>query len=575
MVLDKVPFDLLHLLESLVDIFGVLGTKKGLDLCLDVHDPGPVRLRFEVEDTGRGIPPEKRDLVFSDYCQADGAATTQSHGGTGLGLGIVQKVVRMMDGEIAFVDKNTPGCLICFDLVFAAEESARDVSIRASGQSFFGRSSRPSHSPRPSSVFPVEFPAPLTGATVVLAHANFMARSIVAGTIRELNATVVEVLNLEETSLAIRTLASLGRRRSSYASPRQSDGPASAPITPSVQTADELPPDGPAGSALRDAEGRPLRLALPHLPDAFRTCLDPAGIRRSSSGGLIDRGAAAAASPLSCALLDASILPDAADAPLVLQDALQKLRADIQEGTVTSPSSGGHRVAVVWIVGASTPPSTRAALQRAGFVHLVQKPLYRSKVEQLLRSLTDSPEVELASLEDPTDPHVTIEIIPASPIFSRQAEAKQTYVSMSGADSQRWVRLRFLVVEDNPVLSRLTVRAIEKLGAQVATSGNGQEALGMLHVASSGGKPPFDVVLMDCQMPVMDGYTAARRIRETELGAARRNRVTIIALTADGSEDAAKRCVEAGMDAVMTKPFGQAALIDLVERLVDEKARSV
>src|ERR1044071_4108391 len=107
--------------------------------------------------------------------------------------------------------------------------------------------------------------------------------------------------------------------------------------------------------------------------------------------------------------------------------------------------------------------------------------------------------------------------------------------------------MRVLLAEDNMVNQMLARRLLEKLGADVAVAADGQAAIALL-----AGKP-FDVVLMDCQMPVMDGYEATRRIRAGAAGAAAAA-VPIIALTAHALSDARDLCVAAGMSDYLTKP---------------------
>jgi PAS domain S-box-containing protein len=118
---------------------------------------------------------------------------------------------------------------------------------------------------------------------------------------------------------------------------------------------------------------------------------------------------------------------------------------------------------------------------------------------------------------------------------------------------------RILLVEDNPVNQRVASRLLQKLAADVILANNGAEALERI---AEGG---IDAVLMDCQMPVMDGLTATGEIRRRELkfGAAR---VPIIALTANAMEGERERCLAAGMDDFLSKPFGQQQLATLLRR---------
>jgi CheY-like chemotaxis protein len=118
---------------------------------------------------------------------------------------------------------------------------------------------------------------------------------------------------------------------------------------------------------------------------------------------------------------------------------------------------------------------------------------------------------------------------------------------------------RVLLVEDN-VVNRLVGSAmLESLGLEVVLAEDGEEALERLAEAS------FAVVLMDCQMPVMDGYEATQRLRESERLNARA-RTPVIALTANAFSGDVARCLAAGMDAHLGKPFSIDQLQTVIRR---------
>jgi two-component system, sensor histidine kinase and response regulator len=118
---------------------------------------------------------------------------------------------------------------------------------------------------------------------------------------------------------------------------------------------------------------------------------------------------------------------------------------------------------------------------------------------------------------------------------------------------------KILVVEDNPVNREVAIGMLESLGCAIDAAENGRLAIEAVGTAS------YDVVLMDCQMPVMDGLTATAEIRRREhsSGAAR---VPIIALTANAMEGDRERCLAAGMDDFLSKPFSQQQLATLLRR---------
>lgn len=134
---------------------------------------------------------------------------------------------------------------------------------------------------------------------------------------------------------------------------------------------------------------------------------------------------------------------------------------------------------------------------------------------------------------------------------------RRTPVPASGAVIASPRRARILVAEDNAV-NQLVVRAmLERLGMTVTVVVDGAEAVSAVQ------SQPWDLVLMDCQMPVMDGYEATRTIRALVGDVAR---VPIIALTANTLSDDRARCADAGMDDYLAKPVTGAALADLLVR---------
>jgi PAS domain S-box-containing protein len=127
-------------------------------------------------------------------------------------------------------------------------------------------------------------------------------------------------------------------------------------------------------------------------------------------------------------------------------------------------------------------------------------------------------------------------------------------------------RLHVLVAEDNAVNQRVIVRLLEKMGHIPVVAYNGQEAVEAYE------SRPFDAVLMDVQMPVMDGLTATQTIRESEARHPGRRRVPIMALTAYAMRGDRERCLAAGMDEYLTKPVKPEELWAALNRLVEASA---
>jgi signal transduction histidine kinase/DNA-binding response OmpR family regulator len=133
-------------------------------------------------------------------------------------------------------------------------------------------------------------------------------------------------------------------------------------------------------------------------------------------------------------------------------------------------------------------------------------------------------------------------------------------VPHDASESDRLLGARILLVEDNEINQQIAVELLEQAGARVTVAGNGREAV---EVLENGPQPAaFDVVLMDVQMPEMDGYQATARLRAD----VRFESLPIIAMTAHATMEERQRCLAAGMNDHISKPIDPANLIDTVGR---------
>ncbi|MEL1265461.1 ATP-binding protein [Pseudoxanthomonas putridarboris] len=143
---------------------------------------------------------------------------------------------------------------------------------------------------------------------------------------------------------------------------------------------------------------------------------------------------------------------------------------------------------------------------------------------------------------------VDLDAIPESPVVS----AMRT-------------RPRLLLVEDNPVNLLVAQKLLSALGFQCETAANGDIALKRMQVEN------FDLILMDCQMPVLDGYAATRRWREHELQHSPAQRLPIIAMTANAMAGDRQRCLDAGMDDYLAKPVSRDQLESCLHRWLPDR----
>jgi two-component system, sensor histidine kinase and response regulator len=172
----------------------------------------------------------------------------------------------------------------------------------------------------------------------------------------------------------------------------------------------------------------------------------------------------------------------------------------------------------------------RRAAQQAGIAAALTKPVRQSHLYNCLVTV-------MGAAAEPTV---------VSPVSRHQGNAP---IQM---------HLRVLVAEDNVINQKVAVRLLEKVGCRIDVAANGQEAVAMLVQFA------YDVVLMDCQMPEMDGFAATAAIRQHEASTGRH--VPIIAMTANAMQGDQEECLAAGMDDYVSKPVTLDALVAVLRK---------
>ena len=255
---------------------------------------------------------------------------------------------------------------------------------------------------------------------------------------------------------------------------------------------------------------------------------------------------------------------DAASAmTLIEQQAAQGVSYDVAIVDMLMPGKDGLQLAkelkihpvgslVRLVILTSLVQRGHAELARqAGFVAYLTKPARHDQLANCLRTVLDLP--GLVSTGQPAATPA-----PAPPLITRHTLAETTSLP------------RVLVAEDNLINQKLTVRMLEKLGYQSDVVENGRDALAALE------RGAYVAILMDCQMPILDGFGATKLIRQREADAQASTAVDsptarhipIMALTANAMSGDRERCLAAGMDDYLTKPIRKEELKGALDRWI-------
>ncbi|MEE8321973.1 MAG: response regulator, partial [Gammaproteobacteria bacterium] len=181
----------------------------------------------------------------------------------------------------------------------------------------------------------------------------------------------------------------------------------------------------------------------------------------------------------------------------------------------------------------------------AGFAAYMVKPINPSILMDILATLWDN--LQRQETDMPLITHHSIE------------EARAVDVQVDDARMNDTI-LRVLLVEDNIVNQKVAKKQLEKSGCRVDVAANGKEGVEMQR------QFPYDIVFMDCQMPVMDGFEATETMRESEKGSDKHQ--VIIAMTANAMAGDREKCLQAGMDDYLTKPVKPQELSDSLEKWI-------
>ena len=212
-----------------------------------------------------------------------------------------------------------------------------------------------------------------------------------------------------------------------------------------------------------------------------------------------------------------------------------------------------------WVMLAMDGWETAKQLRELSAQHGKQRLVIVMVTAQSRETLAQRTPQEQALLDGYLVKPVTASMLQEAALDSESAHSRLRKAARDPGPRRRLAGLRILVAEDNLINQQVAEELLTSEGAQVSMVANGQQALDAVVAAS----PQFDIVLMDIQMPVMDGYTAARKIR-SELGL---KALPIVAMTANAMPADREECLAAGMSEHVGKPFNLSQLVNLLLRL--------
>lgn len=415
------------------------------------EDHKSVSVRFEVSDSGIGVPKEMHDAIFEKFQQADGS-TTRKYGGTGLGLAICREIIRLMGGELKL--DSEPGKGSTFSFVLTLEKnilptaSSSDIKL-------------------------------LSDLSVLLVDDSMLNMRITSAQLSNFGA---KSTCCENATKAADFVLQAIRGKAPY------DLIVIDKIMPEIngfELAKQL--------RIQFAERCPKMMMISAGPEVG----DEEKARKSGIRSYLAR-------PYKEANLKWTV-----------QQVVRSNDIDLTEVD--------HDLLTV------------------------------SDSQQQIQPMQTMPEAYLGATRQSS----RFKSAGNSDVSSETASAPDLMTLREKADNHAQAQVSVLVVEDTIVNQKVAQMMLEKLGAKVDIADNGQVAISKYR------KGHFDLIFMDCQMPVLDGFKATRAIRELE---SEGQRIPIIALTANVVKEEKDKCFDAGMDDFVSKPVSQQMLANMLKK---------
>ncbi|BBN15764.1 protein MpCache3 [Marchantia polymorpha subsp. ruderalis] len=546
-----------------------------------------VVLTFEVDDTGPGIEEDLRERVFENFVQG-AVSVPRTHGGTGLGLGIVRSLVNLMGGEIHIGDKAGDGTVfrfsLCFDLPPDQKSSRREILKRPD---------------------------------VILGMPDTDCRSVVAKWMEDRRIPVLEVSSWEDVLLLIdvRRLAPNGWKLDERAPALRKDDAGGEFAKPRSSPARHTGPVRRARSAAATNDHRKPVLIIdvdlcPLYEDEndYLLAFEQLGLisirsnqqgQEEAPGHLKQRIQFCQAAKFHAIIwVMASYTPDSLKKALYLlcnatcrsllvrrplhPTRLRELFSELEFREQSFQTEGRSAVTLRPANPGPSPVNIGKQCGLGTYDSDVDSCLTKGvPVEGATRAPDGSPALETTTdtaaplTSSPETSKAEVERVPQNPLIRTNSDDAQKYVGKSEqlVATKPLRGLSVLITEDHGLLRKVGVTMLAKLGATPSLACNGREAVEAVVSRFESGAAPFDCILMDCQMPIMNGYDACKAIRKFE--GDKDQRTCIVALTANAMASDEERCFQAGMDAFLSKPMTQEKLVQVMLASLKQNASNV
>ncbi|XP_052308809.1 histidine kinase 1 isoform X2 [Populus trichocarpa] len=550
-------------------------------------------LWFEIDDTGCGIDPSKWESVFESFEQAD-PSTTRLHGGTGLGLCIVRTLVNKMGGEIKVVKKNGSGTLMRLYLLLNAAADGADLQCQ------------------------VDFSS--QNIVVLLALYGSMGRVIMSQWLHKIGLATLGVSDWNELTQVLRKLFHVRRRENGF----DVNCSLNEPLKSEVRNIEDM--KDPIFIIVVDIGLLDLSTDIwkeqINFVDKFSGKAKFAWMLNHDTSNAIKMELRKKGHLLMVnkPLYKAKMIHILET--VIKEKDLENQKKSSNATRATTKDIDMHECLEIDSTHFDTASSEESDTAEMGksnspsIFHLREKQKETEKIatesqcQSFKKCLVELADVDAEAREDPCqirpnlpstqygkDMLVCNKQAPFSTATQNESskheerisessshkEQGNSYSSKAGNQQKALDGLRILLAEDTPVLQRVATIMLEKMGAKVIAVGDGLQAVEALNCVLSEKdlkrespgddgerglqtdiqeSPPYDLILMDCQMPKMDGYEATKAIRKSEAGTG--FHIPIVALTAHAMSSDEAKCLEVGMDAYLTKPIDYKLMVSTI-----------